>query len=78
MLASLLIRSIPMEGYHQFKDPEPHGSFEVFYNGTGDEQVHVDELGWYWWACFPGCMPDGDPMGPFKTAKEAYDDAIGS
>jgi hypothetical protein len=31
--------------------------------------------GWYWWACFPGCLPDGDPAGPFETAKEALADA---
>jgi hypothetical protein len=27
--------------------------------------------GWYWWSCFPGCLPDGEPSGPFKTATSA-------
>ena len=31
--------------------------------------------GWYWQACFPGCLPDGEPMGPFKTRDEALADA---
>lgn len=31
--------------------------------------------GWYWWSCFPGCLPDGDPMGPFETEAEAVADA---
>ena len=31
--------------------------------------------GWYWWSCFPGCLPDGDPVGPFETAAEAKADA---
>lgn len=31
--------------------------------------------GWYWWSCFPGCMPDGDPNGPFKTQASAKRDA---
>jgi hypothetical protein len=31
--------------------------------------------GWYWWTCFPGCMPDSDPFGPFKTEAEALKDA---
>lgn len=31
--------------------------------------------GWYWWACFPGCMPDSDPCGPFDTEAEAIADA---
>ena len=32
-------------------------------------------VGFYWWACFPGCLPSSDPMGPFPTADEAVDDA---
>ncbi len=39
----------------------------------------VNELGitggWYWWACFPGCLPDCDPVGPFDTEAEALADA---
>jgi hypothetical protein len=31
--------------------------------------------GWYWWSCFPGCLPDGDPMGPFETEEDALADA---
>jgi hypothetical protein len=42
-------------------------------------QAIVDEEciegGWFWWSCFPGCMPDGPAIGPFKTAKEALEDA---
>lgn len=33
------------------------------------------EPGWYWWACFPGCLPDGEPIGPFATEAEAIADA---
>lgn len=60
--------------YHQFKDDEgqPYGSFEVWFS-PGNEQE--GEEGWYWWACFPGCMPDGDAIGPFATEQEAIDDA---
>lgn len=31
--------------------------------------------GWYWWSCFPGCLPDGEPTGPFDTEAEALADA---
>lgn len=31
--------------------------------------------GWFWQACFPGCLPDGAPMGPFATKAEALADA---
>lgn len=31
--------------------------------------------GWFWWACFPGCLPDSAPMGPFASKAEALADA---
>jgi hypothetical protein len=30
---------------------------------------------WFWWTCFPGCIPDSDPFGPFDTQAEALADA---
>jgi hypothetical protein len=62
-----------LSGYHQFGPYLDHyGSFEVFYSRKGFEPG-----GWYWWPCFPGCLPDDDAHGPFKTAAEAYRDAMG-
>lgn len=34
--------------------------------------------GYFWWACFPGCLPDGPAIGPFKTRAEALADAQSS
>jgi hypothetical protein len=55
-------------------DPHALPDIEIFYssdvNGTG-----FTEPGWYWWACFPGCLPNSDPIGPFKTEAEALEDA---
>lgn len=73
------------QGYHQFRDPldekgAGHGSFEVFHhqddwaNHPGLQHL---KTGWYWWPCSPGCLPDGEPSGPFPTAEGAYLDAIG-
>lgn len=31
--------------------------------------------GYYWWPCSPGCLPDSDPIGPFKTYRDALLDA---
>lgn len=31
--------------------------------------------GWFWQSCFPGCLPDSDPIGPFETHAEALADA---
>lgn len=58
--------------YHQFQSPDgPYGSFEVFYQGG-----QLEEGGWYWWPCFPGCFPDSDePSGPFLTEADAIADA---
>ena len=27
--------------------------------------------GWFFWFCFPGCMPDSSPSGPYATECEA-------
>lgn len=31
--------------------------------------------GWFWQACFPGCLPDSEPIGPFDTYADALADA---
>lgn len=33
------------------------------------------EGGWFYWYCFPGCMPDSEPYGPFTTQAEALAEA---
>lgn len=78
-------------GYHRFvgDDGSPYGSFEIFFHRGGhmvdqdpDDGMPLDDWrdpeppGWYWLACFPGCLPDGDSVGPFSTSMDAYYDAI--
>ena len=56
---------------------------EVFYCPTGylgsidpdDSSSPPSEAGWYYWACLPGCLPDGDPCGPFPTMADAVEAA---
>lgn len=52
---------------------------EVFYveedSDFHNEEGESLEAGWYWWACFPGCLPDGEPNGPFETEEAALADA---
>lgn len=73
-------------GFHQFhnEDGEAYGSFEVFYDdaddaGLGPRNFNADgtpvELGWYWWPCQPGCLPEGEATGPFDTSTHAWIDA---
>jgi len=53
---------------------------ETFYL-TGKDRDFVDdegdplEKGWYYWYCFPGCLPDSDPFGPYTTEAEAIEAA---
>ena len=70
--------------YHAFKDDEggTFGSFETFEVSKHDADTsHAESMnlsaGWYWWACFPGCIPDGEPSGPFETESAAIEDAQG-
>ena len=39
-----------------------------------DDQREL-EPGYYYRFCFPGCLPDSDPIGPFDTEEEALADA---
>ena len=51
---------------------------EVYYvnpETTFDEVGNYLPSGWYWHSCFPGCLPDGDPIGPFNSEQEALNDA---
>ena len=55
-------------------DPHALPDLETFHSKAGD-RVWIDDLplaiGWYYWHCFPGCLPDSDPIGPFATEAEA-------
>jgi hypothetical protein len=51
-------------------------NIEVFWANEGDlssECYGGDPLpaGFYYWYCFPGCMPDSEPCGPYETEDEA-------
>lgn len=62
-------------------DPYALPDVEVFYRTAAairadewrDEDGEYMGEGWYAWSCFPGCLPDSDPAGPFLTAQEALD-----
>ena len=64
------------QGYHSFQEANGNlfGQFEVFHIEcrTADDP----DTGWYWQACWPGAMPDGDAFGPYPTAQEAWAAAL--
>ena len=75
-----------LQGFHSFTGHlrnngtyEEYGSFEIFwFDGEKDidlDYQDIEPIGWYWWSCFPGCMPDGEKVGPFPSSSQAYDDA---
>lgn len=63
----------------------PFCTSTVIEDGTG--QFHCNECqdgrraqgvtpadiltGWFFWSCFPGCLPDSDPSGPYTTEAQA-------
>ena len=60
-------------------DPHALPDLEVFFCDENDAPVDDENesrgAGWYWWSCFPGCLPDGEAMGPFDAELEALEDA---
>lgn len=70
-------------GYWKFEDEDgnEYGSFQVFEVDADNPDLDIPEEdrlepGWYWWACFEGCIPDGEPSGPFNNAGNAYRSAM--
>lgn len=67
------------------RESDPHAlpDVEVFwydpshdtFNGCVALFEEQPEKGWYWWRCFPGCIPDGGPHGPFESEEEALEDS---
>lgn len=45
------------------------------YDETVDRRYSETKTAWWYWYCFPGCLPDSDPVGPFSTEDEALADA---
>jgi len=56
--------------YSDSKDQEPDTAF------WSEEDNTPLGSGYYYWFCFPGCLPDSDPFGPFLTYLEAELDSI--
>ena len=34
-------------------------------------EEHSVTGGWFYWYCFPGCLPEGSPFGPYKSQRAA-------
>jgi len=40
-----------------------------------DSIKHTKRTGWFYWYCFPGCLPDSDCFGPYDSEEAALDAA---
>ncbi len=42
-----------------------------------DAIVEAEDIkgGWFYQPCFPGCLPDGSPVGPYDSAEKALEAA---
>jgi hypothetical protein len=40
-----------------------------------DDVTHTDRIGFWYWTCLPGCLPDSDVSGPYDNAVDALKDA---
>ncbi len=60
--------------YEPLYDVDPHtgASIEVFHADKALAASFGRCSGWFWWKCWPGCLPDDEPRGPFPTAYVAY------
>jgi hypothetical protein len=64
------------EVFHMSEDDiREAGPDSVWYETEGNYTGQPFVPGWYWWACFPGCLPDGEPNGPFDSEVKAVANA---
>jgi len=62
-------------GVEEFTKADPDSWMALRVSETETEAA--DLAGWYWWACLPGCMPDGEAEGPFKHERAALEASRG-
>lgn len=66
--------------FHYIIDGEPSaGMIETFRVRRDDlkgwEECDLTRCGFYYWFSQPGCLPDSDPIGPFRSEAAALRDA---
>ncbi len=63
--------------YHKLREFRLAGMSSANRDAMLDTIIKEHDItgGWYWQSCFPGCLPDSDPIGPFATRDEALADA---
>jgi hypothetical protein len=48
-------------------------------NAYGDVTLDLDSgetgIGYFFWFCLPGCLPDSEPFGPYASKQDAFEAA---
>lgn len=57
------------------QDPYALPDIEIFEMKEIDSDLGICEPGFYYWFCFPGCLPDSDTFGPYAAENEALEAA---
>jgi hypothetical protein len=58
-------------------DPWTGATIEVFWaDRVLAQSFGASGPGWFWWTCYPGCLPKCPPAGPFPTSFRAYRSAM--
>lgn len=64
-------------------DPDDQDSWmgervrDLMDEGMDLDQAREDLEGWYYWYCFPGCLPEGEADGPHETEYHAWEHLLG-
>jgi hypothetical protein len=56
----------------EMADNDGISNTQVYFNDRTQTRYTGLRTGWYWQAGFPGCLPDGEPNGPFTTEDNAW------
>lgn len=75
MTATEVAATMEDEVYEFMRRPE----FRLASMNSRDRECMLDAMvaelgiqgGWFYWYCFPGCLPDSEAIGPFATYAEA-------
>ncbi len=69
------IYSDPKREAEKYALPNVEVFFYTDYNYHVENPEEALEPGYYYWHCFPGCLPDSEPWGPYETEQEAIESA---
>lgn len=68
-------------GDYETAHDSAHATMSTAYCPSCEREVPIEDIedtnrrGWFYWYCFPGCLPDSSLFGPFATRTDALAEA---